>query len=914
MPGWPTHPHVLLSCTGYTCDTVLSRAMVPRSLLGACALLAAATTAYGALPGQTLVAEVFVGPQDVTLGDFPEFQQLTPDLEMGVQTVSFHKADFSAIEVGGVPLTKNFGMRIHGSLWVATAGNHTFSLTSDDGSLLMLDGEQVIDNGEWHTELMRKITLELTQGWHVIEVHYFQAGLGAELRLEWATPTTARAVIPASSYGPPVTTAPAPATPAPATAPPAQTLVAEVIVQRYDVTIGDFPQFHLLTPDLVMDVQTVNFTQANFSAIEVGGVPLTENFGMRIHGSLWVATAGNHTFSLTSDDGSLLMLDGEQVIDNGEWHTEFMREITLELTQGWHVIEVHYFQAGLGAELRLEWATPTTARAVIPASSYGPPVTTAPAPATPAPATAPLVQTLVAEVFVLPQDVPIWDFPEFQLLTPDLVMDVHNVSFQEADFATIEVGGVPLTKNFGMRIHGSLWVATAGNHTFSLTSDDGSLLMLDGKQVIDNGKLHLARSREVTLELTQGWHAIKVHYFQGGFGAGLWLEWTTPTTPRAIIPASSYGPPVTTAPATMAPATPSPPTPAPATPAPATTAPATPSPPASTPATPAPATLAPSTHAPTTTAPVTPSPPTRAPATPAPGTPAPATPAPATPAPATKAPATPSPQTPAPRTPSPPTTALPTPVPPTPSPPTPASPCPVPEIVASFATSSEFNETAPLTFRGEVYMRATVIINAYTDDGSILEFDSTSTPGKPCTFTVMQDGVTGRLVYIGYTEMGHYSVLEGPTQVPVGRAFLFELTITRDNTVSGDRTDALAIMYIDSVEYARGPVALPTRVMRDSNYIGHSHIAQHAPLDGTVSDFRISESVPTLVAALVPDPGRTSDAADDSVPVVQVILFCLLLAGMLGAVAYLWCRRRNCVATAAPQIRHSTHLSTHLPR
>eukprot|EP01061_Rhynchopus_euleeides_P005591 TRINITY_DN1480_c0_g4_i1.p1 TRINITY_DN1480_c0_g4~~TRINITY_DN1480_c0_g4_i1.p1 ORF type:complete len:139 (+),score=31.83 TRINITY_DN1480_c0_g4_i1:43-417(+) len=67
------------------------------------------------------------------------------------------------------------------------------------------------------------------------------------------------------------------------------------------------------------------------------------------------------------------------------------------------------------------------------------------------------------------------------------------------------------------------------------------------------------------------------------------------------------------------------------------------------------------------------------------------------------------------RTPAPPT-AAPTPAPatlaPTPAPPAPTFVCPDPETVASFTTSSEFDETAPLTFGGEVYVRATVIINA----------------------------------------------------------------------------------------------------------------------------------------------------------------------------------------------------------
>eukprot|EP01061_Rhynchopus_euleeides_P002831 TRINITY_DN1217_c0_g1_i22.p1 TRINITY_DN1217_c0_g1~~TRINITY_DN1217_c0_g1_i22.p1 ORF type:complete len:207 (+),score=14.25 TRINITY_DN1217_c0_g1_i22:49-669(+) len=164
-------------------------------------------------------------------------------------------------------------------------------------------------------------------------------------------------------------------------------------------------------------------------------------------------------------------------------------------------------------------------------------------------------------------------------------------------------------------------------------------------------------------------------------------------------------------------------------------------------------------------------------------------------------------------------------------------PCPSLVSVVSF-TNGGFDETAPLTFGGEVYVRATVIINAYTSYGRIFGFESTTTPGKPYSFTVSQEGTTGRLLYLGKTEEV-YTGLRAEGQVPVGRPFLFELTITYERDLGGSGNDALAIMYINHAVYAHGPVALPTRVTRNSNYIGHSHISQGADLDGTVSDFQL---------------------------------------------------------------------------
>eukprot|EP01061_Rhynchopus_euleeides_P002834 TRINITY_DN1217_c0_g1_i4.p1 TRINITY_DN1217_c0_g1~~TRINITY_DN1217_c0_g1_i4.p1 ORF type:complete len:167 (+),score=21.46 TRINITY_DN1217_c0_g1_i4:49-549(+) len=138
-------------------------------------------------------------------------------------------------------------------------------------------------------------------------------------------------------------------------------------------------------------------------------------------------------------------------------------------------------------------------------------------------------------------------------------------------------------------------------------------------------------------------------------------------------------------------------------------------------------------------------------------------------------------------------------------------PCPSPRSVASFTTSSEFNERAPLLFGGEVYVRATVMINTYTYWGRIIGFDSTTTPENSYGFTLSQYDNTGSLLYMGD---GGQSVVRGTTPVPLGKPFLFEFTITRDSTVSEDGKDALGIIYINGIEYARSAVSLPATVVR----------------------------------------------------------------------------------------------------
>ena len=100
------------------------------------------------------------------------------------------------------------------------------------------------------------------------------------------------------------------------------------------------------------------------------------------------------------------------------------------------------------------------------------------------------------------------------------------------------------TDNFAARYTGALQVETAGTYTFYLTSDDGSALSLDGAQVIDHDGLHATTTREVTLDLAAGAHALEVLYFERGGVQTLELDWQGPDTggARQTIEGAALGP------------------------------------------------------------------------------------------------------------------------------------------------------------------------------------------------------------------------------------------------------------------------------------------------------------------------------------------------------------------------------------
>ena len=76
---------------------------------------------------------------------------------------------------------------------------------------------------------------------------------------------------------------------------------------------------------------------------------------------------------------------------------------------------------------------------------------------------------------------------------------------------------------------------------FATTSDDGSVLYVDGNAVVDNNNLQAATQATGMANLTPGLHTIDVEYYQGGGGATLDVQWeTTGGTNFVDIPNSAF--------------------------------------------------------------------------------------------------------------------------------------------------------------------------------------------------------------------------------------------------------------------------------------------------------------------------------------------------------------------------------------
>jgi beta-glucosidase len=87
-----------------------------------------------------------------------------------------------------VPAT-SWSAKWTGTLTPPSTGGYTFSLSSDDGSRLFVNGQQIIANWADQPRTTKTGTVSLTAGQPVsIEVDYFQDGGGSELELGWQVP------------------------------------------------------------------------------------------------------------------------------------------------------------------------------------------------------------------------------------------------------------------------------------------------------------------------------------------------------------------------------------------------------------------------------------------------------------------------------------------------------------------------------------------------------------------------------------------------------------------------------------------------------------------------------------------------------------------------------------------------------
>lgn len=193
-----------------------------------------------------------------------------------------------------------------------TAGTYIFTMGSDDGSRLYVDGALVLDSwgDRGYPGVPPSVPVALTHGAHTIVMEYYERAGAARATLSWAVST------PASCGG---------------------------------TAAGWFGQYFsniTLTgpPAACRDDAAINFNWGG--GAPVAGLP-TDAFSVR-----WTRTqtfaAGVYNFALGTDDGGRLFIDGVLVLDRwvDQGYPTPQPNVTRSITEGPHTMVVEQYERG----------------------------------------------------------------------------------------------------------------------------------------------------------------------------------------------------------------------------------------------------------------------------------------------------------------------------------------------------------------------------------------------------------------------------------------------------------------------------------------------------------------------------------------------------------------------------------------
>jgi hypothetical protein len=104
----------------------------------------------------------------------PNFSKLRPVGTIYTSSLNIPTQDFDHGFPGVTTRAEWFAIDYRGRFWVEKPGRYEFSLLSDDGSKLYIDGQEAINNDGWHPPEEKRAHVDLTAGIHRIRVSYFQ--------------------------------------------------------------------------------------------------------------------------------------------------------------------------------------------------------------------------------------------------------------------------------------------------------------------------------------------------------------------------------------------------------------------------------------------------------------------------------------------------------------------------------------------------------------------------------------------------------------------------------------------------------------------------------------------------------------------------------------------------------------------
>ena len=442
-------------------------------------------------------------------------QSLAPLDPVGSATVPFinlHGSTAFRKYVAGTPSSR-FAATFYGSLKVTSPGKYKFCLTSDDGSKLWLNDRLAINNDGRHGARTRCSDKNLGAGVTRVSAMVFNDGGHVMITLLYSGPDTGGNMMFVRSESAELGV-------------PEKPRRSKWALRMYksNRALRRIPDVFMLSKvGEATGIREVKLRSLNDARALVPKTPST-NYAWVFYGVVTIETAGRYTFCTTSDDGSRLLLNGIMLVNNDGLHGARRYCRAKNVVSGDHKVVVEGFQAGGGIYQTATYWGPDTGGSRMYIHSNGKGAGELP----PKPKKSEFTMRMYYD-------------PKRRLTyTKDLAFldykgkaTVPYIQYSNLNDFRQDIKSTP-SSNYEWAIYGNLKVKRAGKYKFCTTSDDGSLLYVDKKMVVNNDGLHGARQRCGHITLDASMHKIYIPGFQHYGGAYMRAMYQGPDTGNVL--------------------------------------------------------------------------------------------------------------------------------------------------------------------------------------------------------------------------------------------------------------------------------------------------------------------------------------------------------------------------------------------
>ena len=142
--------------------------------------------------------------------------------------------------------------------------------------------------------------------------------------------------------------------------------------------------------------------------------------------------------------------------------------------------------------------------------------------------------------------------PSFQAMAPVSHICTYTLDVPTRSWTIGMPGVIDRLEWFAIDYHADFWVEEPGKYTFSIDSDDGSNLYIDGRLIVYNDGVHQTENAIGTVKLAVGMHHLEVAYFQGPkYEVALVLNVTRPNGKLKLFDIRDYRMPAQAPPTAM---------------------------------------------------------------------------------------------------------------------------------------------------------------------------------------------------------------------------------------------------------------------------------------------------------------------------------------------------------------------------